>query len=129
MKIYVCKKCGNVVLKLEDKSEALVCCGDKMELVDANTTEAATEKHLPVYEINDGMINIKVGEVEHPMTDDHYISFIILASDDNYMIKKLKAGEKQKQVFLIVVNIIKSMLIVIYIVYGLLKLNNYEYLS
>ena len=86
-------------------------------------------RDLVFYEINDGMINIKVGEVEHPMTDDHYISFIILASDDNYMIKKLKAGEKQKQVFLIVVNIIKSMLIVIYIVYGLLKLNNYEYLS
>ena len=99
MKIYVCKKCGNVVLKLEDKSEALACCGEKMTLVDANTTEAATEKHLPVYEIKDGMINIKVGEVEHPMTDEHYISFIILASDDNYMIKKLTAGDKPEASF------------------------------
>ena len=45
MKIYVCKRCGNVVLKLEDKSEALVCCGEKMELVEANTVDAATEKH------------------------------------------------------------------------------------
>lgn len=99
MKIYVCKKCGNVVLKLEDKSEELKCCGEKMELVDANTTEAATEKHLPVYEIKEGMINIKVGEVEHPMTDEHYISFIILASDDNYMIRKLKAGDKQEASF------------------------------
>ena len=89
MKIYVCKKCGNVILKLEDKSEALVCCGEKMELVEANTVDAATEKHLPVYEIKDGIINIKVGEVEHPMTDEHYISFIILTSDDNYMIKNL----------------------------------------
>ena len=99
MKIYVCKKCGNVVLKLEDKSEELKCCGEKMELVDANTTEAATEKHLPVYEIKEGMINIKVGEVEHPMTDEHYISFIILASDDNYMIRKLKAGDKPEAGF------------------------------
>ena len=94
MKIYVCKNCGTVMLKLEDKSEALVCCGDKMELIDVNTTEAATEKHLPVYEIKEGMVNIKVGEVEHPMTDDHYISFIILASDDSYLIKMLKAGDK-----------------------------------
>ena len=99
MKIYVCKKCGNVVLKLEDKSEELKCCGEKMELVDANTTEAATEKHLPVYEIKEGMINIEVGEVEHPMTDEHYISFIILASDDNYMIRKLKAGDKPEASF------------------------------
>lgn len=99
MKIYVCKKCGNVVLKLEDKSEALVCCGDKMELVNANVTEAATEKHLPVYELKDGLINIKVGEVEHPMTDEHYISFIIFASEDNYMIKMLKAGDKPELSF------------------------------
>src|SRR5699024_12479535 len=94
MKIYVCKKCGNVILKLEDKSEALVCCGDKMGLIEANTVDAATEKHLPVYEIKEGMINIKVGEVEHPMNDEHYISFIILASDDSYLIKVLKAGDK-----------------------------------
>lgn len=99
MKIYVCKKCGNVILKLEDKSEALVCCGKKMDLIEANTTEAATEKHLPVYEIKEEMINIKVGEVEHPMTEEHYISFIILASDDNYMIKELKAGDKPEVSF------------------------------
>ena len=99
MKIYVCKKCGNVVLKLEDKCEALVCCGEKMELVNANTVDAATEKHLPVYEIKDGMINIKVGATEHPMTEDHYISFIILASADNYMIKMLKAKDKPEASF------------------------------
>ena len=99
MKIYVCKKCGNVILKLEDKSEALVCCGDRMELVSANTVDAATEKHLPVYEIKEGMINIKVGATEHPMTEEHYISFIVLASDDSYMIKMLKAGDKPEVSF------------------------------
>ncbi len=53
MKLYVCNKCGNVIFKLEDKSESLVCCGK------TNTIEAALEKHLSVYE---GMINIKVGD-------------------------------------------------------------------
>ena len=33
------------------------------------------------------------------MTDEHYISFIILVSDDSYMIKKLKAGEKAEASF------------------------------
>ena len=99
MKIYVCKKCGNVILKLEDKSEALVCCEDKMELINANTVDAATEKHLPVYEIKEGMINIKVGATEHPMTEEHYISFIVLASDDSYMLKMLKAGDKPEVSF------------------------------
>ena len=45
MKIYLCKKCGNVVLKLEDKTEALSCCREKMELLTPNTVEAAVEKH------------------------------------------------------------------------------------
>ena len=96
MKIYVCKKCGNVVLKLKDKSESLVCCGEKMEIMNPNTTDAAIEKHLPVYEIVDNNINIKVGEVEHPMTEEHYISFIILASDNDYVIKKLSTNDSPK---------------------------------
>ena len=99
MKIYVCKKCGNVVLKLEDKSEALECCGELMELQNANTIDAAVEKHLPVYEIKENSINIKVGEVEHPMTEEHYISFIIMASDNNYMIKKLLLSDKPEASF------------------------------
>ncbi len=94
MKIYVCKKCGNVILKLEDKTESLDCCNQKMELTTPNTIEASLEKHLPVYEIKDDLINIKVGEVDHPMTDEHYISFIILASDNNYVIKKLSPKDQ-----------------------------------
>lgn len=99
MKIYVCKKCGNVVLKLEDKNESLSCCGELMELQNVNIVDAAVEKHLPVYEIKEDVINIKVGEVEHPMTEEHYISFIILANDNNYMIKKLSISDKAEASF------------------------------
>lgn len=99
MKIYMCKKCGNIVLKLEDKTEALSCCGEKMELLTPNTVEAAVEKHLPVYEIMENIINIKVGEVEHPMTLEHYISFIILANDEEYTIKRLSPNQKPEVSF------------------------------
>lgn len=100
MKIYVCKKCGNVVLKLEDKSETLECCGELMDLPNANTVDATVEKHLPVYEIKENNINIKVGEVEHPMTEEHYISFIIMTSENNYMIKKLLVSDKPEASFI-----------------------------
>lgn len=100
MKIYVCKKCGNVVLKLEDKSETLECCGELMDLPNANTIDVAVEKHLPVYEIKENNINIKVGEVEHPMTEEHYISFIIMTSENNYMIKKLLVSDKPEASFI-----------------------------
>lgn len=99
MKIYVCKKCGNIVLKLEDKNESLSCCGELMELQNVNIVDAAVEKHLPVYEIKENNINIKVGEVEHPMTEEHYISFIILANDNNHMIKKLSISDKPEASF------------------------------
>ena len=99
MKIYLCKKCGNIILKLEDKTKALSCCGEKMELLIPNTVEAAVEKHLPVYEIMENIINIKVGEVEHPMTLEHYISFIILANDEEYTIKRLSPNQKPEVSF------------------------------
>ena len=35
----------------------------------ANTVDAAQEKHVPVIEINNDTVNMKVGSVEHPSLD------------------------------------------------------------
>ena len=99
MKIYKCRICGNVVMKLEDMNESLNCCGKPMELLEANTNDGAVEKHLPVYEIKENKINIKVGEIDHPMTEEHYIKFIILSSKDEYMIKTLTPTEQATAIF------------------------------
>ena len=40
-----------------------------------------------------------VGEVAHPMIDEHYIQFIILETDRGYQKKDLKPGEEPKAVF------------------------------
>ena len=64
MKVYYCKHCGNVVLSLVDKGPTPVCCGEKMELLNANSVDAATEKHVPEV-IRDGeTLIVKVGAVE-----------------------------------------------------------------
>jgi superoxide reductase len=47
VKIYKCDLCGNIVMKLQDKSEELVCCGKPMILLKANTSDGAKEKHVP----------------------------------------------------------------------------------
>lgn len=44
-----------------------------MEHVVENTTDAATEKHVPVVEKIEGGYRVTVGEVEHPMTEAHSI--------------------------------------------------------
>ena len=56
--------------------DRITCCGEQMEQMVANTTDAAVEKHVPVYEKVEDEIVVRVGEVEHPMEKDHYIMWI-----------------------------------------------------
>ena len=46
---YRCPICGNVIGLIEGDSNNIKCCGQKMELIVANSVEASTEKHKPVY--------------------------------------------------------------------------------
>ena len=59
-KFYICKHCGNVIEKVEDKGVPVVCCG----------------------------------EVEHPMTAEHWIEWVSLKTDKGIQRKYLKPGEK-----------------------------------
>ena len=72
MKIFKCEICGNVVELLHEGGGQLVCCGQSMNLVGENTVDAAVEKHVPVIENN----RVKVGGVDHPMEEKHYIEWI-----------------------------------------------------
>ena len=68
--------------------------GEMLKLVEPNTTDAAKEKHVPVIEKIDGGYTVKVGSVAHPMETEHYITFIILETDDGMVYQKnLKPGE------------------------------------
>jgi superoxide reductase len=82
VKIYKCDLCKNIVLKLEDHSEELVCCNQKMKLLVANTSDGAGEKHIPFItgKVKDCKTNtvpiyeVQIGSVEHPMTNEHHIT-------------------------------------------------------
>ncbi len=97
--IYRCPICGNIVEVLRPAGGTLVCCGKPMELLTENTVDAAREKHVPVIEKIDGGYKVKVGEVEHPMLENHYIEWIELIEGDKSQIKYLKPGEKPEAVF------------------------------
>ncbi len=49
-KLYRCAHCGNIVFKVVDKGVPIMCCGEKMQELIPNTTDAATEKHVPMVE-------------------------------------------------------------------------------
>ncbi len=97
--LYKCEICGNIVEILHTGATALVCCGQEMKLLDENTTDAATEKHVPVIEETENGYKVIVGEVEHPMVDNHYIEWIELITENEIHTKFLKPGEKPEAVF------------------------------
>ncbi len=92
-KLYVCKHCGNVIGLIVNKGVPLMCCGEKMSELVANSEEAAVEKHLPVVEKNGDEITVSVGSVNHPMTDEHYIPFVYVQSEKGGQRKGGKPGE------------------------------------
>lgn len=89
MKFYYCKHCKNLELVINDGGPVPVCCGEPMGLLTANTTDAATEKHVPIIQAAEQGINIRVGEVDHPMTTEHYIQWIAVTDGKNVEIKHL----------------------------------------
>lgn len=82
VKYYKCPVCGNIVQIVDGDIKRVRCCGKEMEELSANTVDAALEKHVPVYEIENDEIVVSVGEVLHPMEEKHYIMFITLVTDD-----------------------------------------------
>lgn len=80
-KLYKCMHCGNIIEMVDDKGVPVVCCGEKMTLLEPNTTDAATEKHVPIIEVSGNEVTVNVGSAEHPMSEEHHIAFIILETD------------------------------------------------
>lgn len=98
--IKKCKNCGAMMLVLEDcKCEegcSITCCGQTMEILRANSTEASVEKHMPTYEIVEDKI---VAKVNHVMEEDHYIKFITLVNGNKQITYNLEGKSEATAVF------------------------------
>ena len=93
MTLYHCKHCGNIIAHLNDSGVHCVCCGEPMEPIIPNTTDAAGEKHVPVISQNGSFVTVKVGSVAHPMLDAHYIEWVLLETAQGRQRKTLKPGK------------------------------------
>jgi superoxide reductase len=101
MKFYVCKHCGNIIAFLESSGVPVVCCGEKMSELVPNTTDGATEKHVPVIEVDGNKVTVTVGSVAHPMVAEHYIKWICLQSKQGNQRKFLNPGDAPTAVFML----------------------------
>ncbi len=101
MKFYKCETCGNIITKLNDSGVTPFCCGSAMTELIPGTSDGAYEKHIPFVSIDGNRVSVKVGEVEHPMMEAHYIQWIVLETKQGYQIKYLKPEEKPEATFVL----------------------------
>ena len=106
--VYKCSVCGNIVEVLTAGGGTLVCCGKEMILQTENTVDAAKEKHVPIIEKIPGGVKVKVGSVEHPMLENHYIQWIEIETAEKVYRKELKPGDKPEAEFMISEDILQA---------------------
>ncbi|MDD2840647.1 MAG: desulfoferrodoxin [Rickettsiales bacterium] len=99
LEIYKCPFCGNIVSLMHSGEGELVCCGKPMILQKEGMTDGALEKHVPVIEKKGNGYLVKVGAVEHPMVDAHYIEWIELITTGKVYTKFLKPNDKPEAFF------------------------------
>ncbi len=99
LQVYKCSHCGIMVEVIHDGGGTLTCCNDDMVPIGENTTDAAIEKHVPVIEKVDGGVKVTVGEVAHPMGDEHLIEWIQLLVDGKAYRQFLNPGDAPEAFF------------------------------
>lgn len=80
-KFFVCRHCGNLVGMIHNSGVRIICCGEKMELLNASTFDASSEKHVPVVTVNGDKVRVQVGSVIHPMTEEHHIDWVYIQTE------------------------------------------------
>lgn len=98
-KFFICKHCGNIVEAVKESGVPMMCCGEKMQEIIPGTTDAAVEKHVPVYKVEGNQVIVNIGSVEHPMIPAHYIEWVSLQTKQGSQRKALKPDEKPEVCF------------------------------
>ena len=101
MKFYRCSHCGQIIAIVKETGVPVICCGEPMVEIIPGEVDAAKEKHVPIYVKEGSKVTVSVGDVAHPMQDDHYIQWISIQTKAGNQRKALKPGDMPKTEFLI----------------------------
>lgn len=101
MKFYYCETCGNIIVFAKKSGVPVMCCGQKMKELTANTVEASTEKHIPVVTVDGNKVTVRIGSVDHPMVEEHYIEWVALQCKQGNQRKVLSPGSEPEVTFLL----------------------------
>ena len=98
MKHYTCRFCGNLVAMINDTGRNIGCCGTDMREVTPTVGELRDEKgekHTPFIEKKGNTVRVTVGPQgnRHPHTDEHYISWVCLVTNEGSHRKNLSGAK------------------------------------
>ena len=93
MRFYKCSVCGQIAAIVKKTGSPLFCCGKPMEEMIPGTSDGAHEKHVPVFSVEGDTVAVRVGAVDHPMTDAHFIEWVSLKTQKGNQRKALKPGD------------------------------------
>jgi superoxide reductase len=99
IRFFRCKHCGNIVGMIESSGVPVICCGEPMEQLVPNSTDAAQEKHVPVVTVAGDKVTVHIGSVDHPMTEQHLIKWVYLQTCCGGHRKCLEPGDKPEVTF------------------------------
>ena len=91
----------SIIMLIGGKGTDISCGGKPMNFLTANTTDAAQEKHVPQVTVDGKKVFVKVGNVEHPMTDAHLIQWIYLQTKRGGQYVHLSATDKPEAEFVV----------------------------
>lgn len=95
LKFFKCENCGNVIVKVVDSGVTPVCCGRGMTELKPLTFGGMWETHVPASAFfENDMLHVSVGLAEHPMTHEHFIRLVAVETEDGFLIRYFKPGEK-----------------------------------
>lgn len=97
--IYKCNVCEKIVEVVVVGNGNLVCCDENMELLEETQVGVAPERHIPIIERDGDNVIVKIGELPHPMIEEHHICFIELFVGEKIYRKFLEVGDEPKAVF------------------------------
>lgn len=100
-----CSHCRNIVQVIQSEPEReFECCQTPLKEMVPNTSEGAAEKHLPVVELDGNHVTVKVGDIFHPMTEEHSIDWVYLETEKGGQIYYLKSEKEPVAHFVMTAN-------------------------
>lgn len=100
-RFYICRICKNTVGLIHAGDKPLSCCGEWMVHMPPRNDNQWEDKHAPRVTVCKNKVTVDVGEVMHPQTDSHGISWIYLQTDRGGQRKCLEPNTKPSAEFAI----------------------------